>query len=102
MAFSFEELTECLKSKTGDPYSKFTNMKIFSNESEMSLIARKGFYLYEFIDDRTKLTYKGLPPRDAFYPKVKIDGISDEDYEHAQNVYNTFKCKEFGDYHWLY
>ncbi len=31
-----------------------------------------------------------------------MDGISDTDYAHAENVYNTFKCKDFGDYHWLY
>ena len=81
---------------------KFTNMKRFFNEGKMKLIARKGFYPYEFIDEHTKLTYQGLPPREAFYSKVKLDGISDEDYKHAENVYNTFKCKDFGDYHWLY
>ena len=68
----------------------------------MALIARKGFYRYEFIDEHAKLTYKGLPPKEACYSKVKLDGITDEDYKHAQNVYNTFKCKDFGDYHWLY
>ena len=31
-----------------------------------------------------------------------MDGISDEDYKHAQNVYTELKCKDFGDYHWLY
>ncbi len=36
-----------------------------------------------------------------FYFKVKLDGISDEDYKHALNVYNRFKCKDSGDYHWL-
>ena len=68
----------------------------------MSLIGRKGFYPYEFVDDHTKLTYPGLPPKDACYSKVRLDSISDEDYEHAKNVYNTFKCKDIGDYHWLY
>ncbi len=34
----------------------------FFSESEMALIARKGFYPYEFIDDHTKLNYPGLPP----------------------------------------
>ena len=72
MAFSLEKLTESLKMKTGDPYTKFTNMKTHFNEAEMKLIARKGFYPYEFID------------------------------EHAENVYNTFKRKDFGGYHWLY
>jgi len=28
--------------------------------------------------------------------------ISDEDYVHAQNVWSTFKCKTFRDYHNLY
>ncbi len=49
-----------------------------------------------------KLNYPGIPPKESFYSKVRLAGISDEDYEHAQNVYNTFKCKDFGDYHWLY
>ena len=91
MAFSLEKLTDSLKLKTGDQYTKFTNMKRFFNEEEMKLIARKGFYPYEFIDEHAKLTYQGLPPKEAFYSKVKLDGISDKDYEHAQNVYNTFK-----------
>ncbi len=68
----------------------------------MPLIARKGFYPYKFIDDATKLTYQGLPPKESFYSKVKLDGISNEDYKHAQNVYNEFKCKDFWDHHWLY
>ncbi len=102
MAFSLEKLTESLKMKTSDPYTKFTNMKSFFNEGEMKLIARKGFYLYEFIDEHAKLTYQGLPPKEVVYSKVKLGGISDQDYKHAENVYNTFKCKDFGDYHWLY
>ncbi len=101
MAFSLEKITDRLKMKTVDPYSKFTKMKRF-NEGEMKLIARQGFYPYEFMDEHAKLTYQGLPPKEAFYSKVKLDGISAEDYEHAQNVYQTFKCKDFGDYHWLY
>ena len=68
----------------------------------MALIARKGFYPYEFVDDHTKLNYPGLPPKENFYSKVRLDGISDSDYEHALYVYNAFGCKDFGDYHWLY
>ncbi len=68
----------------------------------MAIIARNGFYSYEFIDEHSRLTYKGLPPKDAFYSKVKLDGMSNEDYNHAQNVYNTFNCENVGDYRWLY
>jgi hypothetical protein len=48
-------------------------MKKLLNEREMALIARKGFYPYEFIDDHTKLSYPGLPPKKNFYSKVKLE-----------------------------
>ncbi len=70
MAFNLKKLTDSLKPKTGEPYTKFTNMKRFSNEEEMKLITRKGFYPYEFIDEHAKLTFQGLPPKEAFYSKV--------------------------------
>ena len=102
MAFSLETLVKSMTALTGDPYAKFTFMKKHFDDKQMALIARKGFYPYEFIDDHTKLNYPGLPPKDKFYSKVRLDGISNEDYKHAQNVYKTFGCKDFGDYHWLY
>ncbi len=102
MAFSLERLTDSLEFKTGDPYATFTSVKRFFKEEEMKFIGRKGFYPYKFIDEHANLTYQGLPPKEAFYSKVKVEGVSDEDYEHAENVYNTFKCKAFGDYRWLY
>ena len=77
-------------------------MKTHFNDEEMKLIARKGFYPYEFVDDHSKLYYPRLPPKESFYSKVRLDDISDADYAHAKNVYNTFKCKDFGDYHWLH
>ena len=102
MTASLEKLTDSLKSKTGDPYEKFHNMKRFFTDAELALIGRKGFCPYEFIDTPEKPTYKGLPPQSAFYSQIKLEGISDEDYKHAQNVYTSFKCQDFGDYHWIY
>ena len=102
MTASLEKLTESLKAKTGDTYAKFKIMKANFTDEELALIGRKGFYPYEFVDSSEKLTHKGLPPREAFYSQVRLEGISEEDYKHAQNVYSSFKCKDFGDYHWLY
>jgi hypothetical protein len=96
-----EKLAKCLKSKTSDPYATFTNMKRRFNDEEMALVARRGCYPYDLIDAHAKLTYKGLPPKDVFYSKVKLDGISDKDYKHAQNVYTTFEHKHSGEYHCL-
>ena len=102
MKESLENLTKSLKNKNGDAYEKFEIMKAHFSKEELELIGRKGFYPYEFIDSSEKLTYPGLPPKEAFYSQVRLEGISDEDYQHAQTVYKTFNCKDFGDYHWLY
>ena len=77
-------------------------MKANFTKEELALVGRKGFYPYEFVHSPEKLTYQGLPPKEAFYSQVKLEGISEEDYQHAQAVYKTFNCKDFGDYHWLY
>ena len=49
-----------------------------------------------------KLKETKLPPREAFYSRLNDEGISDEDYEHARKVWETFEMKNLGDYHNLY
>ena len=68
----------------------------------MQLICKKWVYPYEWVDDNEKFKQEGLPPRKAFYSNLKLAGISKEEYKHAQNVYRTFNCKTFQDYHDLY
>ena len=43
-----------------------------------------------------------LPPKEAFYSKLTMEGITDKDYEHAQKVWDVFCCKSMKDYHDLY
>ena len=37
-----------------------------------------------------------------FYSELNLEGITDEDYVHAQNARNVFKMKNLGEYHDLY
>ncbi|CAH3149424.1 unnamed protein product [Porites lobata] len=49
-----------------------------------------------------QLAQKQLPPKEEFYSKLNDEDISDDDYQHAINVWNNFKCKTIRDYHDLY
>ena len=43
-----------------------------------------------------------LPPKEAFYSKLNMSGISDQDCEHARRVWNEFEINNLGEYHDLY
>ena len=67
-----------------------------------SLLTRKGVYPYDFVSSLDKLSETQLPPKEEFYSKLNDEDISDEDYQHAIKVWNTFGCKTIKDYHDLY
>ena len=99
---SLEKLTDSLKSVDGDIYKNFVNMKKFFKDEDLNIICKKGLYPYEFIDSLEKIHYPKLPEQKDFYSKLKLEGITTEEYNHAENVYKHFKCKSFYDYHMLY
>ena len=58
----------------------------------------KSVYPYEYMDTwETKLR-----PKNAFCSKLNIKGISDHDYKHAQQVWNSMKKKTLSRYHDTY
>ena len=59
----------------------------------------RGVYPYEFIDSWKKFDEKNLPPKKAFYNRLNMKGISDQDDEHAQQVWNTMERETLGCYH---
>ena len=71
-------------------------------KKNIELLTRKGVYPYDYVSSLDKLTESQLPPKEEFYSKLNDEDISDEDYQHAINVWNTFGCKTLRDYHNLY
>ena len=49
-----------------------------------------------------KLDETSLPAKEAFYSKLADDGITDEDFQHAQTVWKEFNIESMKDYHNLY
>ena len=81
--------------------SDFTNLEK-NIKIHHSLLTRKGVYPYDYVTSIEKLQETKLPSKEAFYSLLYNEEISDEDYQHAHNVWNTFKCQTLQDYHDLY
>ena len=96
MASSLDKLSSNLDK------SCFTNTSRYYDGKQLELLLRKGVYPYEYMDSIERLAEKKLPPKESFYSRLSGDGISDEDYEHAQRVWETFGMTTLRDYHDLY
>ena len=84
------------------PKNGFKNISKYFKPEQVELIKQKGFYPYEYIDKEEKFNDTKPPPQEAFYSKLAGRGITEKNYEHVLNVWNTFKMKTFKDYHKLY
>ncbi|XP_057310048.1 uncharacterized protein LOC130648045 [Hydractinia symbiolongicarpus] len=60
----------------------------FTKDDLFKLMRRKGVYPYEYMDGWQRFEETELPLKEAFYSKLNMDGISDEDYQYAKMVWN--------------
>ena len=73
---------------------------------KLEILKRKDAYPYEWVDSYEKFKHPSLPEKKYFYSSLR-DGkrdksnghISDEQYQHLQNVWNTFNFNTFEDFH---
>ena len=84
------------------PKDAFKNLLKYFTPKQAEILKQKGFYPYEYMDTEEKFNDTKLPPREAFYSKLSGKGITEKDYKHAWNVWNSFKMKTFKEYHELY
>ena len=84
------------------PKDAFKNLLKYFTPKQAEILKQKGFYPYEYMNTEEKFNDTKLPPREAFYSKLSGRGIKEKDYNHAWNVWNTFKMKTFKEYHELY
>ncbi|KAL9983781.1 hypothetical protein ACROYT_G006009 [Oculina patagonica] len=73
-----------------------------SSDESFELLCKKGIYPYEYMDSWERFSETSLPEKEKFYSKLNDENITDKEYEHAQNVWETFGCQTLGDYHDLY
>ena len=63
---------------------------------KFKLLLGKGIYPYEYMDSWKKFN------ETEFHSTLNLEDISDDDYAHAINVWNTFNINNLGEYHDLY
>ena len=64
------------------------------SEHQCQLLVRKGIYPYEYMDSLDRFDETSLPPASSFYGKLNMSRVSDEDYEHARNIWREFATWE--------
>lgn len=93
MPSSLEKLAQNL------PRSKFNHLKqYFQNTEQQNILFRKGVFPYEYIKSFATLTEQQLQSKEKFYSQLNDSHISNEDYEHAQNIWKVFNCETIQDY----
>ena len=81
---------------------KFQVTGRYIDPEKLPLLLRKGVYPYDYMDSFQKFQDRQLPPKEAFYSILQDQPVADDDYTHAQNVWNTFQIANMGEYHDLY
>ena len=54
------------------------------------------------MDSWGKFNETTIPLKEAFNSNLNLEGITDEDYNHAQKVWDVFKIRNLGENHDLY
>ena len=86
------------------PIDMFPHLQknIKPTEEQAELLIRKGVYPYSYMTSFKKFEEEQLPEKKWFYNDLNESHISDDDYTHAQNVWEKLNIKNMGEYHDLY
>ena len=65
---------------------------------------QKGFYLYEYMDDWTKINETSLTEKEDFYSHLNMEDITAADYTHAkmfENISKSLRIYSFSLRFWI-
>ena len=71
-------------------------------DGDLDLMKKKGVYPYDYMNSFSRFNENQLPKREEFYSILNDIDISEDDYKHAQEVWDAFNIRNLGEYHDLY
>ena len=112
-AFSFMDSLDFLSGSLADITNDLVSSKhefplmakvdIYKTEEQKALLLRKGVFPYGMVRNYMQLlSTSKLPDKEAFFSDLTQHDISNEDYNHAQKVWNTFEITDMLHYAFLY
>ena len=99
MQFMNSSLDSLVKNSMNEDFKYLSEE--FSGEY-LVLVKEKGVYPYEYKDSSEKFLKNELPDKCEFFSSLKDSGITEEEYQRANSVWNNFKMNTVGDYHDFY
>ena len=85
-----------------DAISKTLSIEEYITLNKCGLERRKGIFPYEWFDSIDKLHETTLPPKEAFFSKLKHSGITDKENKQAIDCWKYTKYETIKDYMMLY
>ena len=85
-----------------DAISKTLSDKECETLNKFGLERRKDIFPYAWFDSIDKLHETTLPPKEAFYSKLKQSGITDKENNQAIDCWNNTGCETKNNYMMLY
>ena len=102
MAASLDQLSQNLL-KSGKENLKQVQKAFSQNPpDDIELLYRKGIFPYEYMDEWKRMDESHLPPIESFFSHLTKKACNAQDYQHALNVWQKFKCAKMQDYLELY
>ena len=71
-------------------------------DEDFKLVITKGIYPYEYMNNFDKFNETKLPDIKCFYSSLNDETVTEDQYKHAQNIWETFRIKNLGEYHDFY
>ena len=81
---------------------QFVSMKRTFSQTEIQKLMRKQVYPYDYMSTWERFEEKRLPKQEDFYNILTKSNLSDDDYQHANDLWNHFNIQNLGEYHDLY
>ena len=94
---SLEQIGKNLRARGMNKFKLLRAEFPHATNAQLDLLLRKQVYPYEYMNSWDRFIETSLPPKDAFYNKLRGQAIRDDDYAHAQMLWYTFGCKTILD-----